>query len=212
MASAAATAATAAAEVPEFYPYSGLQEERNTVHEILPRLYLTNFRGAEDLRGLQQLGVASVVCVNGDAADNPHEAALRYLNIEGVEDTEGEGGALEAHFERVRAFVAAALAEEAGAEKSGGGGVVVHCAAGISRSSAVLLYFLMAERGMRLREAFAHMRARRPVVWPNRGFMERLIACEAKLGHSPPSLSMAEYDAWCEFDIEEYQKASVIDR
>ena len=67
-------------------------------------------------------------------------------------------------------------------------------------------------RGMRLREAFAHMRARRPVVWPNRGFMERLIACEAKLGHSPPSLSMAEYDAWCEFDIEEYQKASVIDR
>ena len=62
----------------------------------------------------------------------------------------------------------------------GGGGVYVHCAMGVSRSStAVLAYLLAAHEGLSLDDALRFLRARRPNVNPNAGFVAQRRRLEA---------------------------------
>lgn len=46
--------------------------------------------------------------------------------------------------------------------------------AGISRSAAVVIAFLIRNNDMTLEQAFKHTQSIRPVVSPNRGFMDQL--------------------------------------
>ena len=91
--------------------------------------------------------------------------------------------------------------------------VVVHCAAGISRSSTVVLGFLVKYRNKSLREAFAHALSRRRVVWPNAGFM-RLLGRKEMLWRKvgKPTITSEEYQNWTEFDLDSYQMAKLVDR
>jgi protein-tyrosine phosphatase len=56
-----------------------------------------------------------------------------------------------------------------------GGKVYVHCFAGISRSSTIVIYYLMKHRKMRFSDAFDLVRKKRPVACPNFGFLNTLI-------------------------------------
>uniref|UniRef100_A0A1B6F6L0 Protein-tyrosine-phosphatase n=1 Tax=Cuerna arida TaxID=1464854 RepID=A0A1B6F6L0_9HEMI len=59
-----------------------------------------------------------------------------------------------------------------------GGCVLVHCLAGVSRSAALVLAYLVKHRDLTLRSAFLHLRACRPAVRPNSGFFRQLIEFE----------------------------------
>lgn len=59
--------------------------------------------------------------------------------------------------------------------------ILVHCHAGISRSSTIVLLHLMFHRGFDLDGALEHLKTVRPVVNPNEGFMRRLRATDAAL-------------------------------
>jgi len=61
------------------------------------------------------------------------------------------------------------------------GRVLVHCVAGVSRSAAVCLAYLVKYESMTLRQAYEHMAARRARVRPNLGFWRQLIAFEMEL-------------------------------
>ncbi|VDK66975.1 unnamed protein product [Anisakis simplex] len=61
---------------------------------------------------------------------------------------------------------------------SQGANVLVHCVAGVSRSAAICLAFLVKYHNMSLRDAYFHMASRRPLVRPNLGFWRQLIAFE----------------------------------
>ena len=52
--------------------------------------------------------------------------------------------------------------------------VLVHCSAGISRSVAVVLAYLLEYSDMDLVDAYEYVQQRRPVACPNRGFMQQL--------------------------------------
>jgi atypical dual specificity phosphatase len=71
------------------------------------------------------------------------------------------------------------------------GRVLVHCQAGISRSPTVVAAYLVAERGLRLDEAFAQVRRARPMARPNPGFwailedLDRACAAARKNGGAP---------------------------
>ncbi|CAE7788028.1 DSPTP1, partial [Symbiodinium sp. KB8] len=79
---------------------------------------------------------------------------------------------IRAHFEESSAWIASALAA--------GGSVLVHCFAGKSRSATLIAAFLMSQ-GHALASCLELLRARRPVIMPNIGFLRQLAAYEAEL-------------------------------
>lgn len=69
---------------------------------------------------------------------------------------------LSKHFAAGNRFIKEAL--------SSGGTVFIHCYAGISRSAAMLIAYLMAEHHMNMFQAMSLVKSRRSVIFPNPGF------------------------------------------
>ena len=55
-----------------------------------------------------------------------------------------------------------------------GKGVLVHCAAGVSRSSSVVIAYYMVRNGIQFEEALELVRSKRMCVCPNNGFERQL--------------------------------------
>ncbi|KAL4447664.1 hypothetical protein ABPG75_004883 [Micractinium tetrahymenae] len=61
------------------------------------------------------------------------------------------------------------------------GRVLVHCMSGLSRSAAVVIYYLMRRNSWRLSEAYRWVKDRRPVIAITQDDAQRLQAAEAEL-------------------------------
>lgn len=59
--------------------------------------------------------------------------------------------------------------------------VIVHCYAGISRSSSIVLAYLMSEKKMSLMNAHTHLKSKRRIIEPNDGFWSMLEDYESEL-------------------------------
>lgn len=83
---------------------------------------------------------------------------------------------ISAHFERVFAFIDEARADPAAR-------VFVHCREGVSRSVALVLYYLMASTttSYSLGKAYAHVKSVREQAAPNDHFCAQLLKAELKL-------------------------------
>jgi protein-tyrosine phosphatase len=73
--------------------------------------------------------------------------------------------------------------------------VLVHCRSGVSRSSTIVLSFLVKSMGMRLFDAFFLLRSKRSIVTPNLGFMGKLLVLEKEVLGSN-SVSLSRYSQW----------------
>jgi len=157
--------------------------------KIAPRLYLTCLATAKDAKQLAELGITHVVSVIENAPTFPSTHPLRTLHIS-VSDYDGED--ILSHLPATTSFIRGALAE------SPKNRVMVHCFMGISRSTTVVIAYLIATTKMTPREALATVRSKRPIVCPNRGFMSQLQeyhskcsnSLQAKLPEEPLSLSL----------------------
>lgn len=54
------------------------------------------------------------------------------------------------------------------------GVALVHCNAGVSRSAAIVIGYLMSREGLAFNAALALVKAARPAIRPNPGFHEQL--------------------------------------
>ncbi|XP_067309293.1 dual specificity protein phosphatase 18 [Pseudorasbora parva] len=61
------------------------------------------------------------------------------------------------------------------------GGTLVHCAAGMSRSPALIMAYLMKYKGVTLRQAHNWVKDSRPYIRLNTGFWNQLLDYEKKL-------------------------------
>lgn len=52
--------------------------------------------------------------------------------------------------------------------------ILVHCDAGISRSSTIVIHYLMKKYGFTSSQAYKYLKARRPCIRPNDGFIHAL--------------------------------------
>ena len=77
---------------PKYYPYSGTEEERARLSEVLKgRLYLTNYKGAQNGQEVARLGISHIVSVGTEFKDytplaETHGVKYYQLNIEDDED------------------------------------------------------------------------------------------------------------------------------
>jgi len=191
---------------PPFEPTYGLEVERRQLCEILPgQLLLTSWRGAYDREAVKAKSVTHVASVGSEfEGERPLEdLGITYLCII-IDDDEEQADVMQEVLARVVDFVDKAI--------SGGGIVLVHCAAGISRSTTVVLAYLMAKRGMTLRQAFERARKARSVIWPNCGFMRVLIRWEERHFGGQATMRLSQYNLWSNYDPEQYAAAKVVDR
>ena len=146
---------------------------------------------------MQQLGVNFVINATTvtELTDTPLPAEdTRYLRIPVKDNREAN---LERYFhevadmiEEVSRNVSAAIFEpftltvclSASLQESKAGGVVlVHCVAGISRSASLCLAYLMKYHRMSLKDAYNHIKDKRPQIRPNVSFVKQLMDFEQKL-------------------------------
>ncbi|XP_052133420.1 dual specificity protein phosphatase 10-like isoform X2 [Frankliniella occidentalis] len=148
---------------------------------LLPHLYLGNARDAS-LRSLRLLGADWVLSVTSAPPGVPDEAyraaGVRHRALPARDCWQQS---LRDHFQDAFNFI-----EEA---RSRGGVVLLHCQAGVSRSAAVAIAYLMRARGLSMAEAYKEVKAVRPIISPNLNFMGQLLELEQSLRLEPSPAS-----------------------
>ncbi|XP_077390605.1 uncharacterized protein LOC144027153 [Festucalex cinctus] len=138
------------------------ETERPPLSIILPRLYL----GAESdvtQDRLASLGISYVLSVSRCSPRPSFLPCSRYLRIP-IDDSLWDD--LLPWIPQALRFIDAAM--------SSGASVLVHCAAGISRSPALAVAYIMYSSGMDLDHAYRFVKERRPSISPNFNFLGQL--------------------------------------
>ena len=145
------------------------------MQEISPDIFLSGLHGAKDFETLHRKGITHVLAVMRlpskftrsfyDKERFTREFQYKLLEVDDVETTN-----LIDSFPELVSFIKGALLE--------GGRVLVHCAAGMSRSVTTVCAYLVAEEGLRWKEALWLCAQARPVICPNPGFKRQLAQWE----------------------------------
>lgn len=116
--------------------------------------------------------------INDKVIDN-EVVPLKYLKIDITDDPSSN---IYKHFHECIDFIENA--------KSTNGRVYVHCLAGISRSTSIVIAYLMNSQKIYYKQAFNFVKEKRPNVKPNQGFVMQLREFEKELFYScgTPSL------------------------
>ncbi|XP_004072077.1 dual specificity protein phosphatase 8 [Oryzias latipes] len=138
---------------------------------ILPRLYLGAERDVTQER-LASLGISYVLSVSRCTPQPTFLPCSRYLRVP-IDDSLWDD--LLPWIPKALHFIDAAL--------SAGGSVLVHCAAGISRSPALAVAYVMYRLEMDLDHAYRFVKERRPSISPNFNFLGQLQLFQAALSH-----------------------------
>lgn len=178
----------------------GLWPGRSDLQEILPRVFLTNFFGARNKRTLDKAGITHLlVCATelpfvfakDESRQEQREASHGSFVYSRLPLSDNPGVDL-GNFERGPLACGISFIEDALCAGAGNR-VLLHCAAGGSRSAAVLIGYVMwleKHRGaQRLLDkngggeslydvALEFVRKKRPIVAPNVGFEEQLRSLE----------------------------------
>ncbi|KAE8608790.1 hypothetical protein XENTR_v10011604 [Xenopus tropicalis] len=143
--------------------------------KIVDGLYLGNIRDSEDKATLNRNGIRHIVSVHNNA--KPLLQEMTYLCIS-ASDSSSQN--LIQHFKQCIKFIHECRLH--------GGGCLVHCLAGVSRSTTILVAYLMTVTNFGWDECLSAVRSVRSYVGPNFGFQQQLQEYEMTL--------VKEYRLW----------------
>ena len=135
---------------------------RESVTKVRPQLYLGGEEIAKDKATLRALEITHILNCAATDCDN-YWAELVYLGLP-LRDKSSEP--IDAFFYPCYRFISAAI--------SSGNSVLIHCLRGVSRSSTILLSYLILQEHCPYHNAFEALRTLRPCVNPNLGYQRRL--------------------------------------
>lgn len=146
---------------------------RREMQEIVPGLYLGPYAAAmkNKYETLKEQGITHIVCIRQDVEARfirpnfPEHFEYLLLNIA---DKATEN--IIQHFIKVKEFLDNCFRQ--------GGRALVHGNAGISRSAAMVIAFIMERYGLSYRQASSHVQLKRFCINPNEGFVRQLIEFE----------------------------------
>lgn len=139
------------------------------MQQVIPGLFLGPYLSASrsKLETLLEYGITHIVCVRQDIEANfikpnfPEKFKYLVLNIADIA-TEN----IIQHFQNVKIFIDEGL--------QSGGCVLVHSNAGISRSAALVVAYMMETYGLSQSQAYTIVKQKRYCINPNEGFMAQL--------------------------------------
>ena len=126
---------------------------------------------------LRELGITHVLnAAKGEKFSQINTSQAYYddcgIKFHGINLMDTESCKIEKHFDQSIDFINEAL--------SGGGKILIHCFMGISRSASLLIAYLIRHRQMRLEDAL-RLVIRKRLIWPNDGFLKKLIDFETNV-------------------------------
>ncbi|KAL0098073.1 protein-tyrosine phosphatase-like protein [Phycomyces blakesleeanus] len=133
----------------------------NCIQEIVPRIFLGTFSAGQSRAVLNQHKITHIVAL-GDFT--PLYDDKIYLNVD-IMDLPGAN--IIQHFDETSNFIEDAYNKN--------GVILVHCEAGVSRSPTVLAAYFMRSKGIKPTEALEMIKAKRPIISPNNGFLAQLV-------------------------------------
>ena len=129
---------------------------------IMENIYLGDYVAASDEEYLKKFNITSVVnCAKEITSDYKD---LKFLELKLMDDPEE---AIIPKFEVAYRFIKKNL-------KNKNTNILIHCAAGASRSAALVAFYMMKEKKWDYDSCLSYMVARRPVVDPNTGYANQL--------------------------------------
>ncbi|CAB3998179.1 dual specificity phosphatase 19-like [Paramuricea clavata] len=139
------------------------------IHHVVDNLYISSQDGAHNLHGLRDHKITHILNV-ATGVVNAFPEDFEYKTVE-ILDLPEEN--ITVHFPELFNFINKGLAD---------GGTLVHCNAGISRSSTVVIAFLMRNKKLCLQKAFRLVKQARPSAKPNDGFWRQLVEYDLVVG------------------------------
>ncbi|XP_018396555.1 PREDICTED: serine/threonine/tyrosine-interacting protein-like [Cyphomyrmex costatus] len=142
---------------------------RRLMQEVVPGVFLGPYSAASrsKLQSLLDHGITHIVCVRHTIEANLIKPnfpnSFKYLVLE-IADTITEN--IIQHFKKVKIFIDEAL--------NSGGRALIHGNAGISRSAALVLAYVMETYELSQMHAYSMVQQRRFCINPNEGFMVQL--------------------------------------
>ncbi|XP_066143713.1 dual specificity protein phosphatase MPK-4-like [Euwallacea fornicatus] len=135
-----------------------------SVDEIEPGLFLGSLAAAKDIDTLHKLKISHILTI--DTCPLPRTILdLSHLKTKFIQLSDLPKEDLLSHFNDTNEFIENALK---------GGCILVHCYFGVSRSSTVVIAYIMKKYQLSYSEAFERVKAKRHIVFPNQGFVTQL--------------------------------------
>eukprot|EP00026_Physarum_polycephalum_P018961 Phypoly_transcript_20762.p1 GENE.Phypoly_transcript_20762~~Phypoly_transcript_20762.p1 ORF type:complete len:171 (+),score=23.11 Phypoly_transcript_20762:74-586(+) len=133
-----------------------------SMNSIIPGLYLGDMEAADELDMLREHNITHILVAGANLYKNyPEEFIYHQIEVNDSSDVD-----IITHFGGCIDFIESALQKD--------GCVLVHCAAGISRSTTIVLAYLMKKNKWDFDTSFDFTKARRAEVCPNMGFQAQL--------------------------------------
>ena len=133
---------------------------------IKNKLYLGDLFDANNDREITQNNITCIICVADNLKIKISNPDIKILNYDLQDDSNCN---ISLYFDEI--------GDSINTEKT----VLVNCVAGISRSSTIVIAYIMKYHKLSLREAFLYVRNRRKQICPNKQFMNYLIEYDKKL-------------------------------
>lgn len=143
------------------------------LHKITDKIYLTDELGAQEFKLLKDRNITHIL-VAGNFLKQRYPNHFKYLQLP-INDAAHQD--LTLYFEQAINFM-----DEA--DK-----VLVHCFAGISRSSSMVIAYLMYKNKWTYADAYAHVKKKRNIINPNKGFVTQLQELEKFFALGDPDWS-----------------------
>ncbi|KAL1007334.1 hypothetical protein UPYG_G00085150 [Umbra pygmaea] len=147
----------------------------NGMNKVVDGLYLGNIRDSENKVNLSQNDITHILSVYNNA--KPVLEDMTYLCIHAADASSQN---LSQHFKECISFIHEC--------RLNGGACLVHCLAGVSRSTTIVVAYLMTVTTYSWEECLSAVKAVRSFVGPNYGFQQQLQEYQMT--------QVTEYRAW----------------
>ncbi|CAK60432.1 unnamed protein product (macronuclear) [Paramecium tetraurelia] len=142
-------------------------------------LWLGNLKAAQNIKQLKENNIQTVITVANNILVNFKNSLNISHKIYRVEDT--EKAQIIDYFDEIIKEISTGL---------NSGSVLVHCAAGISRSSACVIAYLMKTNKWPYEKTFYFVKEKRLAINPNPGFKKQLIQYSKNLQSNTQQLNL----------------------
>lgn len=130
---------------------------------IFDNVYISGINFCEDLpKWCKENGFKSIISFAHDQTNYDVKESKIPIKIFKIQDSEKEN--IITHLQDAKKFYDTKKKDK----------ILVHCMWGMSRSATCIIYFLMCEYNLDFSKAFMYVKSKRPVIQPNKGFMNQL--------------------------------------